>query len=66
MAKINLYCLVTPKGNPITIDDRLPIYWNIEQAVKSAKIFKCKIAVILIPELKLLLSKGKTGWDFRK
>ncbi|MBK7362882.1 MAG: hypothetical protein IPJ01_11340 [Micavibrio sp.] len=62
MAKTNYYILLNKNGNMITIDHKLPIYWNKSVALKDKEKFGAdKIISIRIDYLKNLLNPSATS-----
>ena len=60
--KRNYYAVVNKNGNLITIDGRLPIFWNKEPAIRFRDMFptdpsSCQVIPIKINELKELIDK---------
>ncbi len=57
--KVNYYAVVNKRGNLITVDGRLPIFWNKEPAIRFRNRFsvnpECKVISVKIDELKELI-----------
>ena len=59
--KTNYYAIVNKNGNFITVDGRLPIFWNKEPAIRFQNRFfgypkEGKVVPIKINELKKILT----------
>jgi hypothetical protein len=58
MVQIYYYVLVTEKGNPITTDHKLPIYWNKKVAEEDAELFGAYLKRIRISDLMNIIKIG--------
>lgn len=60
MAQTYFYILLNKNGNMIHTDEKLPIYWNKQVAIKQQKLFNAyEIRKLSITELLKLIEKYK-------